>query len=135
MIQKILFQFLSCAAVSVSIVSISAAQSDPNNTKPSKPPAQLAIDGAVFEPKVVQLLESNAQNTPSPAPASPPEFPIPSELIAKPISESDIGRLSAIPNERSDSLWVRLRGGFAMPNLDTQLASDKTAWYANSPIT
>lgn len=35
----------------------------------------------------------------------------------------------ALPN----NLWERIRKGYAMPDLDTELVQDRTQWYANRP--
>ena len=35
----------------------------------------------------------------------------------------------ALPND----LWERIRKGFAMPNLQSDLVDDRTQWYANKP--
>ena len=59
-----------------------------------------------------------------------------SPLAARARSESSVdvqGRDVAnvdIRQQPADDLWQRMRAGFAMPDLTTQAAAEKTAWYA-----
>ena len=45
------------------------------------------------------------------------------------IQDQDIANVDVTQNRESD-LWQRMRAGFAMPDLATPAAQDKTAWYA-----
>jgi membrane-bound lytic murein transglycosylase D len=133
MLKKLFTQLLCCAAASHLAVATTMAQSDAKTVKPTP---TLTVEGAVFEPKVVQLLETKGSSpltAPVASPTIAPDFPIPAELISKPISESDIGKYTSTTSTSNGSLWSRMRNGFAMPNLDTQLANDKTTWYAKQP--
>jgi membrane-bound lytic murein transglycosylase D len=38
-----------------------------------------------------------------------------------------------LPPPRPGNLWERIRRGFAMPDLETKLAANRTEWYANQP--
>jgi len=95
---------------------------------------------------------------PAPAPASP-VFDAPRAAIApatapapiEPPRLLDAARLPAFDGERQvvqeplrgvaridltappDDLWQRIRNGFSMPNLDSPLVAEKTAWYAARP--
>lgn len=88
-----------------------------------KPDSHALVESIFIEPKVIKSLEN--------LPAAEPVFPVPTELVAKPVTETQI-EAQPLPVTNS-SLWDRMRGGFAMPNLDTQLAQDKTIWYAKQP--
>jgi membrane-bound lytic murein transglycosylase D len=92
---------------------------------PSSPvlPTRNATEASVVEPKIVQNLEV--------LPPIEPSFPVPAELVAKPITEAQIA--AQLGPQTASSLWDRMRNGFSMPNLDTQLAQDKTTWYAKQP--
>jgi membrane-bound lytic murein transglycosylase D len=138
-----LSKWLCLVAASHIFTAFSMAQSATNT---NSSPANKNIS---IEPKVVELLENSsslqanpatsssspaqANTTQSTTPVAQPDFPVPAELIAKPINESDIGKYTSTATVSNGSLWNRIRNGFAMPNLDTQLASEKTTWYAKQP--
>jgi membrane-bound lytic murein transglycosylase D len=42
-------------------------------------------------------------------------------------------RINPNEGEAQSDLWARVRRGFAMPDLDTELARDRSAWYASRP--
>ncbi len=109
------------AVLCSALAGVCSAQSVPST--PSKPDPRALLENSTVEPRIVQLLENT--------PAAEPSFPIPAELIAKPVSETQIA--TRIVPATVSSLWDRMRGGFAMPNLDTPLAQDKTNWYAKQP--
>ncbi|MDH0774143.1 transglycosylase SLT domain-containing protein [Delftia tsuruhatensis] len=67
--------------------------------------------------------------SPSPAPHSPmyPKGPL-SPLGTGSASNGDVASL-----ETTGDLWVRIRQGFAMPDLDQDLVKDREQWYASRP--
>ena len=57
----------------------------------------------------------------------------PAPLVAETLRD-DLPRLPTIDlTERTDDLWVRVRNGFGMPDLDGPLVADRQAWYLNRP--
>ena len=42
-------------------------------------------------------------------------------------------RLNPNEGEAQSDLWARVRRGFSMPELDTELTRDRTQWYASRP--
>lgn len=48
-------------------------------------------------------------------------------------STSDVGLNTLEPAQADGNLWERIRRGFAIPTLDTPLATHKTLWYARQP--
>jgi Transglycosylase SLT domain len=122
------FITLSHAQVDLKPASGSALAASPHSSSSaSLAPAAVTsrvVEGAVIEPKVIPLLESPAITT----------FTVPDELVAKPISESEMAsKIAPMRAFDAGSLWDRLRGGFKMADLNTPLAQEKTTWYARQP--
>jgi membrane-bound lytic murein transglycosylase D len=117
MLKITVYKLAAFAFTNAALITCAYGQTD------TKPTPRDLLEGVSVEPKVVQLLEN--------LPAAEPVSPVPAELVAKPVTETQIEQL--INPQTAASLWDRMRGGFAMPNLDTQLAQDKTLWYAKQP--
>lgn len=92
--------------------------------------ALLALAGCVTQPTV-----PSAQADPAPSAAT--KAPAPSPVIpAGPLSPITAGELqsqSVAALEPPPDLWARIRRGFAMPNLDTDLVRQQEQWYATRP--
>jgi membrane-bound lytic murein transglycosylase D len=58
-----------------------------------------------------------------------PEFDGERQVVREPLRGVARIDLTAPP----DDLWQRIRNGFSMPNLETPLVAEKTAWYAARP--
>lgn len=62
-----------------------------------------------------------------------PESTYVADPSLSPVASGKLGHQNvanvALPND----LWERIRKGFAMPNLDSDLVNDRTQWYANKP--
>ena len=143
MMLKRLKLLLSVGALALTLPSLSVAQSSSTGAN------RVVIEGAVFEPKTVLLLEQiqapqiqTPQSPPASAIATPPTFnpepvALPSAVPATsaPLSftgnPAQLGQTSVAID--TNNLWDRIRSGFAMPNLDTNLAADRTQWYAKQP--
>ena len=75
----------------------------------------------------------SADSAPTPTPSAPTQAaPAPTPGL-RPLSsnqahQSPIAHLS-LPHD----LWERIRRGFAMPNLETELVDDRVQWYASRP--
>jgi membrane-bound lytic murein transglycosylase D len=65
--------------------------------------------------------------------AQMPSGPTNVDPTLSPVGSGRVGHLQvanvALPND----LWERVRKGFAMPNLDSDLVDDRTQWYAAKP--
>jgi membrane-bound lytic murein transglycosylase D len=117
MIKTTFFKLAVASLLSAALTATSFAQTA------HKPDPRALLEGMSVEPKIIKLLETT--------PAAEPVSPIPAELVAKPVTET---QMEAQPGPATvSSLWDRMRGGFTMPNLDTPLAQDKTNWYAKQP--
>ena len=70
------------------------------------------------------------ESTPGPNQASTNQAP-PEDLspIAKGSAKRDNVATLSLPND----LWERIRKGYSMPDLDTNLVNDRTQWYAAKP--
>jgi membrane-bound lytic murein transglycosylase D len=70
-------------------------------------------------------LTARSEDSISPAPSENTEVQVLPEVIR------DKPQLSV--GEIPDDLWVRIRNGFAMPDLHVDLVQDREQWYANRP--
>ena len=62
--------------------------------------------------------------------------PVPSLIPSDPlktITPGQIGSLRILPTEPPRELWDRIRRGFAMPDLQSELVTDREQWYATRP--
>ena len=50
-----------------------------------------------------------------------------------PIAKGTVKRDGVAKLDLPNDLWERIRKGYQMPDLDTQLVNDRTQWYANKP--
>ena len=64
-----------------------------------------------------------------PSPAAPDAIPAPE--LSDPIRPEV--RLNPNDGEAQADLWARVRRGFSMPDLDTELTRDRAQWYASRP--
>ena len=75
---------------------------------------------------VLVLLSGCANlNNPTPADGTIPGL----SPIHKGNAHRDAVTTLALPND----LWERIRKGYSMPNLESELVTDRTQWYANKP--
>ena len=75
------------------------------------------------------LLLAACASAPPPA-AAPVESPLLAPLaISTEVQDQDVANID-LTRVRQIDLWQRMRAGFAMPDLTTPAAQDKTAWYA-----
>ncbi|TFY99311.1 LysM peptidoglycan-binding domain-containing protein [Ramlibacter henchirensis] len=89
---------------------------------------------------------------PSPAPSPEPSLPPPSTQAPPPVSQqapaappvvwsgplspitpAEAASLGVVSTEPPADLWERIRGGFSMPALDTDLVRRHEQWYATRP--
>ena len=107
---------------------------------PSAPPEAAGTSAELTAPTtaIVLAAEQPAQAPaalpvvaePSASAETLPEVTKPPELI-DPI-RPDV-RINPNEGEAQSDLWARVRRGFAMPDLDTELTRDRSAWYASRP--
>ena len=98
-----------------SSTAAASATAAPTETTAALPPGN--IDDAAAQSVAVS----------APAPAAPVAAPVPIDPL-RPEARLDLDDRAA----RVD-LWVRLRQGFAMPDLDSDLVRDRERWYASRP--
>jgi membrane-bound lytic murein transglycosylase D len=75
---------------------------------------------------------SVAPNAPSPS-ADTPSNTTPSSAGLSPVGKGSVVHQGVTPLALPNDLWERIRKGYAMPNLDSDLVQDRTQWYANKP--
>ena len=51
----------------------------------------------------------------------------------KPLGQGKIGNSEVVALEATGDLWMRIRGGFGMPDLDQDLVRDQEQWYSSRP--
>lgn len=85
-------------------------------TKPNDTPSQVT-------PKMVGAVNSNSSVSSLGTPGTPLQAITPSKITSYQI----------IPTEPPKELWERIRRGFAMPDLQSDLVTDREQWYANRP--
>jgi membrane-bound lytic murein transglycosylase D len=74
-------------------------------------------------------LAGTAPSDPAPAPHSPqyPKGPL------SPLGSGLAASAGVASLETTGDLWVRIRQGFAMPDLEQDLVKDREQWYASRP--
>ena len=65
-----------------------------------------------------------------PAPAGPPVYP---KGPLSPIGQAQAASGMVAALQPPSDLWERIRGGFAMPDLQNELVTDREQWYASRP--
>lgn len=69
---------------------------------------------------------------PAAAAAAPPPAVIPSGPLSA-LTPSELQSQAVVGLEPPPDLWARIRRGFAMPNLETDLVKQQEQWYASRP--
>lgn len=94
-----------------------------------RPPAVVNAQG-IASPS---LNSSAIEALPLPAPQAPPTAERVATDPLKPIIPGDAANLEVAPVEPPADLWARIRRGFAMPDLDSDLVRNQEQWYASRP--
>ena len=111
------------------------------------PPASAPVAPSTPLPSPEAILSGTAGLPPPPASqpveTAPPEAaapqaaePAPAEVITAPEPVDPLRpevRLNPNDGDAQTDLWDRVRRGFRMPDLETELARDRTQWYASQP--
>ena len=53
--------------------------------------------------------------------------------VLSPVQEAAVTNARVAPIALPNDLWERIRKGYKMPNLETDLVTDRTQWYASKP--
>jgi membrane-bound lytic murein transglycosylase D len=126
----LLFFFAGCAtAPAPKAADASAAAAQPATSAP-EPAAPADLAGAAAAAALLGEPAAEPAAAPADDAASAPETTRPPELI-DPIRPEV--RLNPNDGEARSDLWARVRRGFRMPELETELARDRTQWYASQP--
>ncbi len=93
--------------------------------------------GGVYPPRSTEATTIPVKQTPTaPAPSAPPAVPVALAPEAPPVPIDPLRPERKVDLEDRSAridLWARLRRGFAMPDLDTELVRDREQWYASRP--
>lgn len=98
---------------------------------PSAAPAPSAPVTPVLEPAAAAGAPKASASAAAPAAETAKLLPFEGER--REVREPLRGIPSVDRTAQHDDLWLRMRDGFAMPNLDSPLVADKVAWYAARP--
>ena len=132
---------LSRGAAAAVLALLSAACSTPptgrsaSEAAPAVPLAAASAAPAASAPPVVDAASSRviaAQSIDTkPADATPAPTPVPFDPVRpdEPVKLQDSGAQAVAQMD----LWGRVRRGFSVPDLDTDLVRDREAWYATRP--
>ena len=115
---------LACAALAV----LSACATQPAPPAAPKPAAPVT---PVLEPAAGRGDPQASTGAAAPSVQAAPLLPFEGER--REVREPLRGIPSVDRTAQHDDLWLRLRDGFAMPNLDSPLVAEKVAWYAARP--
>ena len=77
--------------------------------------------------------EATAESTRKAAPPAPKEAPATTAEIVQPLAAAEAASQAVARLQPPADLWERIRRGFAMPNLDTELVRDREQWYTARP--
>ena len=99
------------------------------STPPEPPPARSAPAVAVAQP--APATAPSAPKPPATSQAVPAHSAPPPALSAIGTDTAEAARV--VPLEAPADIWERIRRGFAMPDLDTDLVRDREQWYASRP--
>lgn len=116
---------LSCASVFALLIAGCATPPPVAETPPPAPPVPVEAASAPAAPVAAAAASAPAEQAaaaPVEAEAPQPVDPLRPEVVV------DLNDSTA----RAD-LWARLRRGFAMPDIDTDLVRDAEQWYATRP--
>ena len=83
------------------------------------------------EQPVVAAVTPRAAQPAQPAPSRAPQV-IPTGPL-QPITAGEVASMDVAPLKPPAELWERIRRGFAMPDLDTDLVRDREQWYVTRP--
>ncbi len=75
----------------------------------------------------------SAATTPAPTPPPPPHVAVIPRGPLQPIASAQASSAAVAATEAPVELWDRIRRGFAMPNLDTELVRSHEQWYSSRP--
>ncbi len=111
-----------------------AAPAQPAPAIPSAPPSRIPMSampapqaGTVSVPVPVGPIVDAV------GPLSNPQLVVPDTRPPGAQVPTDAPKLGTELDLAREDLWARIRSGFAMPDLESPLADDKTQWYARQP--
>ena len=76
-------------------------------------------------------LLSGCATVPTPTPTM--ETVKQADPVLSPVQEAAVSNARVAPIALPNDLWERIRKGYKMPNLETDLVTDRTQWYASKP--
>ena len=57
----------------------------------------------------------------------------PADGVLSPVEQASVSNTRVATVDLPNDLWERIRKGYKMPNLETDLVNDRTQWYASKP--
>ena len=120
---------LAGCATTLNPSAIDAAAANPAPSSEPAPPGDVGVRPA-------EELASAPNLGAQPAPGAEPGESAAPEVVNAPEPIDPLRpevRLNPNEGEAQSDLWARVRRGFAMPDLDTELTRGRTQWYASRP--
>jgi membrane-bound lytic murein transglycosylase D len=126
-----------CAVLSMLFLAGCAATSAPYPTSSSPSPNPASTPVELIAPTPVTGAATAAETVSSPAPittAVPAATATDERVVVVPIDPLQPDALLDLANKAANAdLWARVRSGFLMPDLDTDLVRNREQWYATRP--
>ena len=85
------------------------------------------------KPDAVANLPANPPVVPAPQQPAQPHTAVYPRGVLQPITAADAASRGVAQLKAPADLWERIRRGFAMPNLESDLVLDREQWYATRP--
>ncbi len=126
-----------CTMLSMLILAGCAATSAPYPTFSSPSPAPVSTPVEVVTPTPVPVQAAPAETVSTPAAttnAVPAATATDERVVVVPVDPLQPDALLDFANKAANAdLWARVRSGFLMPDLDTDLVRNREQWYATRP--
>nr|WP_315184253.1 transglycosylase SLT domain-containing protein [uncultured Albidiferax sp.] len=85
------------------------------------------------KPDAAATAPANPQAVPTPQQAALPHTAVYPRGVLQPITAAEAASRGVAQLKAPADLWERIRRGFAMPNLQSDLVSDREQWYSTRP--
>jgi membrane-bound lytic murein transglycosylase D len=120
------------ALLSLSLAGCASVAPDPRGAVPATGPAATSSSAAPSTARTAPTPSAPGATVAAPARAATAATPDAMSALLQTVPGAVGAESSTAPAPPAD-IWVRIRRGFAMPDLDTPLVEQRTRWYASQP--
>ena len=78
-------------------------------------------------------LLTGCSTLPMPGASSGASSSKPADGLLSPVQQASVSNTRIAPVALPNDLWERIRKGYKMPDLESDLVTDRTQWYASKP--